>query len=174
MDALDNVRYVNKSRRSRLFGTGVLWLLVIVTLIGLAAVAWTLYFQPPPATFLRAQILTPVVEPTGESVAGRTSGSVRMKAWVESPLDPICLISTQYYIEFYDGSLAKLPGMRITTQGEVKQSAYETSVPVGAPSGPARFYVRDTYNCGVQVRRVESPHAEFVVGGKGGGLDDQP
>lgn len=169
MDALDDVRYVNKSRRSRQVGFGVLAVLVLVTMLGLASVAWTVYFQPPPAKYLRAEMLTPQVTPTGRTAVSRSGGNVRMRAWVLSSMDYSCLVGTQYYIIFSDQTMANVPGMRLTTPGRVKQSIYDASVPVGAPTGPAQFYVRDSFSCTAQIRRVESPRADFIIGGPGGG-----
>lgn len=140
------------------------WVLMLA-LTGFAGiVSWILFFIPPPATFYRVQMLTPVVYPTGNAVAARTGGSVKIKAWVESPLDPACLVSTQYFMEFSDGSMAKLPGLRMTTRGEVRQSIYEASVPLASPLGGTNFFVRDTYNCGIQARMVQSPRVSFTIG----------
>ena len=139
------------------------WMFAICVALWVLLVSRVLFTAPPPAEFLRVRLLTPVVQPTGKSVAGRTAGSVRLEAWVESPLDPACLVSTQYFIEFADGSMAKLPGMRITTRGELKHSVYEASVPITAPPGRAHYFIRDIYNCGIQARRVETPRLPFMV-----------
>lgn len=155
---------IRQTKRSLEVGRVVLWSMMSLTLFGVVLLTVLIFRQPPAAQFLRANAETPLVIPDGKPLYARGQGSVRMRAYIESPLDPACLVSTQYFIVFSDRSVAKLPGLRITTQGEVKESVYETAVPLGSPKGPAGFFVRDSYNCGMQARRVESPVSQFVIG----------
>ena len=156
-------QYVRNNEKSIKIGKVVYWGLLILGIVWVVIVTRFVFFPAPAASFLRAEILTPFVKPNGDSVSARSMGSVRMRAIVESPWDPDCLVGTQYYIEFADRTLAKLPGMRISTDGALKEALYEAAVPVDAPKGQAKFYIRDTYNCGISAVRVESPHVWFNI-----------
>jgi hypothetical protein len=150
------------SRRSIVWARVMLWLLAIGVAAWAGLITRLVFFPSRPGAFHNAQILTPVVRPLGQSVASGV-GAVKLSALLESSFDPGCLVSTQYFIEFSDGSMAKVPGVRLTSHGELKQAVYAAAVPLGAAPGPARFFIRDTYNCSVQAKRVETPRLGFVV-----------
>jgi len=151
------------TKRSLEWSKLILWPMLLLTFLGVLGLSLIVLLQPPPASFLRQSIETPIVYPTGQAVSARSIGSVRMRAWIDSPLDPECLISTQYFVEFSDKSMAKLPGMRITTQGEIKESLYEVAVPQRSPEGQAYFFIRDIYNCGIQARQIQSERLPFMI-----------
>lgn len=153
--------------RSSVKRAGVaLWALMFLTAAALAALCLYLVFPRPPATIHRVELLTPYVEATGESVATMEGGAVRMRATVESALDPTCLTSTQYFVELDHGEGTwAMAGARFTTPGEVKYAVYQAPVPQFAPAGKAWFFIRDTYNCGVRSQRMQSPKMAFVIVG---------
>ena len=140
-----------------------LWSMVTLTFCSMVALTILVLFRPPPATILRVSMETPVVTPTRGAVAARGSGSVRLSVWSESPLDPSCLVSTQYFVGFQNDSTAKLPGARYSKGGEPRESSYEASIPADSPLGPATYSIRDTYNCGLQTRFVETEPLPFLV-----------
>lgn len=139
------------------------WLGFMVLVLAITIVVVWIFFWPSPAQYYSAQIVTPQVAPSGQTLASGYPGAVIMSVHVSSPLDPECLISTQYFIEYSDGSIAKLPGMRLTTQGELKSAIYAAAVPKFSKPGPAKFYVREAFSCGFKAQVVETPHMAFTV-----------
>lgn len=133
---------------------GCVWLLVLTKFV---------FFAPPPAEFISAEITTKRVQALGRSTVGSGPGVVKMRATVNNPLDPQCLTGTQYFLEFPDGSSIKMPGFRRTSQGNTRTAIYEITVPRYAPVGPAIFWIRDNYNCGMQAIRADSPKLDFII-----------
>lgn len=141
-----------------------MWIGLAIGLVWVVALTRYILFAPPPATFIKVQLLTPYVQPTGRATSSRSPGNARLMAWVASPQDASCLVATAYILELSDGTIASMPGMRVSTRGDIKVSIYEASVPRGATVGPAQFFVRDAYSCGLQTRRVESPRVSLMIG----------
>lgn len=145
------------------------WLYLLWAVLVLTGAAWVvvtasvLFFQPPPAEFVSASITNKSITPTGKPSIEGSPGLLRMKTILVTPLDPACLMGTQYFLEFPDGTQMKLPGVRTSLPGRARMVMYETSVPRYAPVGPAEFWIRDNYNCGIQARRADSPRIPFEV-----------
>jgi hypothetical protein len=154
---------VDKVERAQKTGWAVV-LALVLAVVGILGMVAYFMFRPEPARFLRVEMLTPTVYVTGNSVAGMDKGAVKIRTFVESPVDPECLVSTQYFIQFPDGSMWKMPGARFTTQGELKTSIYVAAIPAGSPQGAAWFFIRDVYNCGLFAQRVQSDKIPFVIG----------
>jgi hypothetical protein len=140
----------------------ILWGLTLLAIVGLVGIVVYLLFQPPPAQFKVARIVTPVVQSSRWGAPVGNESVVRLYAEIRAPLDPICLASTQYYIRASNGELWKLPGVRVTVGDELKRAVYLAGVPP-MPDGRAEFYIVDIYNCGIHARRVASPHLTFRV-----------
>lgn len=134
-----------------------------MTVAGVVALVMYATFPRAPATFHSVDLLTPEVVPIGENVATGGKGAVRIRATVESPLDPSCLGSTQYFVEFMNGDSWAVAGARYTTPGETKVAVYQAPIPRATPPGRALFFVRDTYNCGLRVQRVQSPKVAIHI-----------
>lgn len=60
-------------------------------------------------------------------------------------------------------TLTKLLGLRVTTEGAVKDAIYEAVVPLGSPPGMASFYIREAFSCGIRTEVVETPEVKFLV-----------
>lgn len=160
MTTAEEVKVDHKS----ILAARLVWLgLSLVGFIWLVVTSKMLFFSPPPAEFLSAEIMTKQVEALGKPALAGGPGIVRMRAVIKAPLDPTCLTGTQYFLDFPDGSSIKMPGFRRTTLGDTKTAVYEVSVPRYAPPGQAVFWIRDNYNCGVQARRADSPHLTFTI-----------
>lgn len=135
---------------------------ISVTSLAVAFIAWWLFFWPKPVVIYEVKILTPQVMARAMPLSSR-EGVVRMWVHMESPLDPGCLIGTQYFIKFEDGTLAKVPGIRITTEGAVKDATYEAAIPSGAPKGDAYLFIREAFTCGLRTQVVETPQVKFQI-----------
>lgn len=166
MEDLTNTQAHRNLEGSTARGTTLTKLLGIlamaVTFLGMLLITWWLFFWPKAATIYEIENLTPTVTPTGAAPA-RRDGVVRMWVHLESSLDPACLIGTQYFIRFSDNTLAKVPGLRVTTEGAVKDAIYEAVVPLGSPPGMASFYIREAFSCGIRTEVVETPEVKFLV-----------
>lgn len=156
---------------------GMLWFFIIATLLGLAAIIFLLLFQPPPAYFKEAKMITVNVTPTDMpyisvneegSLEGVAKGVVHMDAVVKprssDEENDRCLSSTQYFLDLPDGEKWKLPGSRLTEYDRTTETvSYQTVVPFGAKPGKAYFYVVDTYGCGLHDQKIYSPKLEFNI-----------
>lgn len=151
------------SERSLTVSRVIFGCLLALTFLGVVAIAVVLMTGPPPAEHVRVEMQTQEVVATGDAMAVRGSGMVRMRTWMATDVDPECLIATQWFINLADGQQLEVPGFRWTTPGDLKQTAYESPVPRGAKPGAATYLVRDTYSCGLRVRRVVSPPVPFVI-----------
>lgn len=154
---LDEETLTKHNRRATRLSKFVYWLLLVCIGTLVALVAKVVLFAPPAAVFLRTELLTPVVH------AGGPNSAVRLRTWIDSPIDPKCLVSTQYFITFSNGVSLKLPGRKAWTQGDLKVAIYETDIPRFSPVGKATYRVTDVYSCALQVQRVNSPVGNIEI-----------
>jgi hypothetical protein len=155
---VENAEYHSKSRVWSI----VIILSIFMMMILVMAIGWKELRPSYPGRYTKTEILTPEVYATGRSISSG-SGTVKLRTYLDLRLSPDCMISNQYFIELSDGSVMKLPGIRWSYPGKVSEIYYEVALPLGAPIGPAKFYIRDTYNCGTGIVEMESGHVPFNV-----------
>lgn len=83
-------------------------------------------------------------------------------AKVDDP--PECLLVTQHFLSFADGSLVKLPSVRQSIGNGRQVITYGVAVPRSAPLGQASFLIRENYGCGSN-EPIEAGPLTFEVKG---------
>jgi hypothetical protein len=138
---------------ARVIGVWAALMLIIGLSVGFCVVLAMAVFPSVPVVYEGSRTLTSTAPPGGRFIAEYRGAS---------RVGPDCLQGRSSHLDVAGGSHMSVRGDRSTVGDGHIVVRYDIDIPRDAPEGPAQFWVRETYGCGVQTV-VDTPKLTFEI-----------